>query len=744
MPDLEYVKTVGRFGLTVGDGADPDETPDTIWCDEGTVQLTPLNTYTKVAGGAPAPWTAGHARIDVPINSEGYLEWSGQPYVWMVDLTSDLVNPKIPAGKATHAVKFVGLKANGIAVEYPATTVRLAADTVTDGVCDLTLLMPVPTAGGTPITVGPRGVSVESMTVEGGNLVYELSDGSTGDAGELPVGPGGSDAGVASYIDDEDSETRARLTAALEPLQDQIDDLILSGAFHDEGAWTATDYTALAIVRHAGGGWYATEAATSADEPGVASLWVALPTGVDPTARSAAEAAQADIDTLESAPLIPRQMSTDVDDDYRAVEMDDQGNMSRGLRPDGIWHHPPGIQAGDGIVGSVPDADHAWAPLVDDQGNLAEPVVGPDGKVIPKVLAAWAERLRVAGTLPSLSKDTPIDWWILAGQSNAVEVTGPLDVTPWDSSGWFVQWTYGTPTIATLGTKPWLGTGVARGWRDRQQNQRRVGILPASAGSSGFSTTTGARGHWQHGVTGTGPDLATSLVTRANAALAASPAGSRIVGVIWSQGESDQALSQATYRAYLDDLIGWVRTQLSDADMPWLISSTNPNHGALAPNGGQTGGAAMMVANLEDTPRRIEHTAYFPGLPDHVDGNADNGVHWSAEGAHYRGRDAMIGRYYEQALLNKAAAAPRTPPGLKITRSGTKATITWEHPATRVTSFTLQTSTNEGGTWTTQTLASTATHTHTMTGLTATDPLWARVAAVSPTGTSYYSLEARA
>lgn len=188
--DLDYVKVVGQLGITAGDGPDPDEYPDTIWCDEGEAWLIPLNTYTKVIGG-PSPWTAGHSVIKTSINADGYISWSGQPYVWVVDLTSSKVNPVIGQGKATHRIEFKNVKAQGNPVSFPSVNVRLAADTTdpVTGSCDYTVLSPLPTGGGTPIVVGPpgrNGVGIADVDVEGNALRVVFDDESERDV-PLPV-----------------------------------------------------------------------------------------------------------------------------------------------------------------------------------------------------------------------------------------------------------------------------------------------------------------------------------------------------------------------------------------------------------------------------------------------------------------------------------------------------------------------------------------------------------------------------
>lgn len=209
MPDLDYAKLVGRLGLTVADGPDEDDTPDTVWCDEGIVRITPQITYTKIAGATPSPWTAGHAVIDATIAEDGYIWHNDSAGVWLVDLTSDKVNPHIADDKATHKIEFIGVKADGTDVAFPPVFVRITGP----GVCDLTTISPVPTASPVPIVRGETGAGVQSAAIEAGDLILELDDGTEVNAGELPVGPGGSDAGVASYVETPGSATKTALAA---------------------------------------------------------------------------------------------------------------------------------------------------------------------------------------------------------------------------------------------------------------------------------------------------------------------------------------------------------------------------------------------------------------------------------------------------------------------------------------------------------------------------------------------------
>lgn len=224
MVDLDYARVIGRFGLTVGDtGSDPDDSPDTVWCDAGRVFLTPLNTFVKVAGGTPVPWTGGNAVIECAIDANGYLTYTPPggtvtQFVDVVDLTSTKVNPQVGADAATHRVTFSEVKSGTTAVDFPVFTCRLTAagdGTSGAGINDLTIVAPILPGEASPITRGEQGVSVQTMTVNGlGELEVTLDDATVVNAGALPVGPGGSDAGVAGYVGTPASATAVELGTA--------------------------------------------------------------------------------------------------------------------------------------------------------------------------------------------------------------------------------------------------------------------------------------------------------------------------------------------------------------------------------------------------------------------------------------------------------------------------------------------------------------------------------------------------
>lgn len=231
MTDLDFAPVIWRLGLWAGDQlvGDADDYPDTIWFDSGRILLTPYTGVGKVIGAIPVPYTGVSSTYECEIDSEGYLTYHGQRVMWVTDLTSDKVNPQIPADKATHRVIVTDATAGGETVTLQPFDVRItmAGDGIStvlvDGepvpANDITRLAPVIPGEAQPIYRGERGISIASLVVTDlGELEVELDDGTTVNAGELPVGPGGSDPGVAGYLANPASATSTEAaTAATDP-----------------------------------------------------------------------------------------------------------------------------------------------------------------------------------------------------------------------------------------------------------------------------------------------------------------------------------------------------------------------------------------------------------------------------------------------------------------------------------------------------------------------------------------------
>lgn len=390
-----------------------------------------------------------------------------------------------------------------------------------------------------------------------------------------------------------------------------------------------------------------------------------------------------------------------------------------------------------------------WSVVLGDTvetSTQTELLVGQDGNVPGWVLDRWGTR---QGWGPS--DDTPVDIWLILGQSNSIRRTGSVPATSLESAtDWLITQDFASNEEWEVESEaPWLGSGVARAWfnRDARTAGRRVGTIQAGIGGTGFTpveipAASGIEFTWDQTDVTSERNLAIETRDWALAALATSPEGSQIVGVVWSQGEADRGfMTEAEYAAALDSLIAWFRTELGIADLPWINTPFTP----LLPVLGNEAETMAIQDALEDTPRRVEYTAYLLANPD--DSTADNYIHWAPDAQHRRGYAAIIdpdplrASAYDQALLNYAAAPARTVPGLTITRSGGEATITWGHPPSRVESFTLETCTDGvGTTWSTETLSAVTTHRHTKS-VAAGTPLWARITAVCDSGTAYATKE---
>ena len=450
----------------------------------------------------------------------------------------------------------------------------------------------------------------------------------------------------------------------------------------------------------------------------VAAAAAAAPTAV------AAEIAGRDL-VERSDPGIPR-VGEPVSTDFKQIWTGPNGEFIRGDRVDGSVEISRAILRAVQIAGGTIQA-------VDAEGLLWVPYLGPPGPEdrIPEIcldlsgqVPQWAlERWKTRMGLGALNG--PLDIVILAGQSNATQLSAATsvfepavqDVLEWNGT-----------TFAELSGVPWLGSGFARRYAELhgRPEHRGVAVVKAAMGSTGF---VGDDPTWDRTKTGAAANLYDQMIAKAQAALAAAPAGSRIVAVLWSQGENDRYTGLAAYQGKLDDLIAQTRTDLGIADLPFVISSLTPEIIRYGLSTSDTGAQAINVI-LEDTPRRLKNTSFVFGPEGMADPKAgENGMHWSSLGQTLRGK-WMAEHGYDQARLNidPTTTAQLLPPErLRISRSGGAAVIEWDSPTGRVTSFILETCTDGvGTTWSAETLANPLTHTHTKS-VSAATPLWARI-----------------
>jgi hypothetical protein len=138
-------------------------------------------------------------------------------------------------------------------------------------------------------------------------------------------------------------------------------------------------------------------------------------------------------------------------------------------------------------------------------------------------------------------------------------------------------------------------------------------LIPAAVAATGFPDR-----QWNPGDV-----LFDSAVRRTNAAIAANP-GSRLVGVLWQQGEEDVIghMTGVDYATHLDAMIAAMRARITGAaDVPFLL-------GGMAPAWMATPGAANIENAIATTPSRVERAALVDtaGLKS----NPSDAIHFSA------------------------------------------------------------------------------------------------------------------
>lgn len=254
---------------------------------------------------------------------------------------------------------------------------------------------------------------------------------------------------------------------------------------------------------------------------------------------------------------------------------------------------------------------------------------------------------------------------------------------------------------------------------------RNLLLVPSARGATGFTTTDYS---WDPAATPTMENLYVKALAQIHAALNLNPKN-RLVAVIWCQGEADNSLTQAQYATLLDSVISGIRTEFSNADLPFLIGSMVPDKVAE----GDAGYIRVNQAHI-DTPRRKTRTWFVQG-PSGAYNSVTNGgtIHYNGAGQRELGQ--RYAKFLPYAQANVTGAAPVPPEAVTVTQSGTTLTAAWTPGKGRMTDFLIQYSVG-GGTW--QTLARTASidTIATITGMALGSTVTTRVAAINEQGTS--------
>lgn len=332
----------------------------------------------------------------------------------------------------------------------------------------------------------------------------------------------------------------------------------------------------------------------------------------------------------------------------------------------------------------------------------------------------------------------------ILGQSTATQAVAPWSPAAFSNSR---VYTWSNGQIVQLSqSATYIGSGIARELA-RQNPGTRILLVPCGVGSSGFSTTSinpapegynfleGA-GTWDRNLTEDPDNRVVRTVSQVSAALNGAISqnpGSRLIGFVWHQGQSDRT-RHATYADKLDDLIAYLRG-LWGATLPVAIGGLIEEWAA---DPGQVADGIMRV--LRDTPRRVDFCTY-EAAPVGSGDQVQNVIHAAPPWAEEHGK-RLAG-----ALLRARLAAPTAPPALvgppRITRSGTEAIISWDAAPTRVTGYELDYSTNSGGSWQAATISEPVRTDLTLAEITATAPVWVRMRVLTPAGISADTLIAK-
>lgn len=194
------------------------------------------------------------------------------------------------------------------------------------------------------------------------------------------------------------------------------------------------------------------------------------------------------------------------------------------------------------------------------------------------LLAACAALAFAAPVQAKTAADTPIDVFLIAGQSNASGIPGSAEGSPKVPPGAVLQFYRGR---ISAGNDPVGNADRGSAWPSfgatyYARTGRRVLFVPAAVPSSSLMSGDDVFGvgHWDE----RGKLFARS-VERADQAVAAAGPKARFAGVLWDQGETDAQginhglVTAAQYESELRKLIARFRVHFG-ADAPFYIFET--------------------------------------------------------------------------------------------------------------------------------------------------------------------------
>lgn len=326
-----------------------------------------------------------------------------------------------------------------------------------------------------------------------------------------------------------------------------------------------------------------------------------------------------------------------------------------------------------------------------------------------------------------------------AGQSNIDGRGLPIgtDLDPVDPR--ILMWDWNTAALETA-TVPLASRAAATGLSPltviarrilEQDANARVVIVNGGVGGSALVGTS-PNGRWD--ITD-GASLYTAFKAGVSAAVAAAATAFTLTPTVlgyWHQGEQDAtgSVTKAQYEAAFAAL--WADFRSAFPNTPVVLGGISPEWPAS--------NKAVIQSALVALPGIVQRTAFAPAPRDGSgsSGAADT-VHFHRGGVERLG--AAMHAATPRAMANVDTMQPQSPVGLAVEVTGGTATITWQPPLTRVTSYTLERRV-DGGTWT-AIPHTTLDPTSTVTGLTGA-VLEVRASATNEVGTSAWSTTAKA
>jgi hypothetical protein len=402
---------------------------------------------------------------------------------------------------------------------------------------------------------------------------------------------------------------------------------------------------------------------------------------------------------------------------------DNVGRVQLSARTDGRIDIPLPTLGGMNAIGKFSPNRYIKGTL-DSAGRVAEDALTADGLVPDWVLQRWSSRMT------SGLANTYTDWIIVCGGQSNMAGSAPTVSGIYDSDSRLVQYNAEfnqlDPVPDSAGA---LWATLGRAMVERAPANVRIIVVKSAAGSTGF--TTSAFGTWDRTNTEDEPNLYVEMVDGIAGARSLSP-DAKIVGFFWSQGESDSgALTQSEYSDKFVDLVTDLRSQVDDAELPVVVGSMEPLYATTS-----SGRIAVQKA-LTDIPRLLTRAAFVFGPKDIGRSDQDSTIHYNTAHLMERARLMVAGLF--RARWNQSASVAVPPQNLRLSRSGTVLTASWDAPNCRHTAFTVEVTVNAGSSWAAMTLPDgpiglTATAT-----ITASDVVQVRASTTNDVNTSQFA-----